>query len=135
MLGSDQGLALQLLTKGRNNCLIVEDCPCNYNLTAQFSRADYFGQIILGDRGSKTGCDNFERYTLLLSRSDRLAHEGGAPGSKVDGIRCREGQPGKIAIRYGNSQHLTQFINEAAGSSSTRLVHLVVNDNAVPLDN
>ena len=47
---------------------------------------------------------------------------------------CRKCQTGEIPILHGNAEHFSQFIDEAAGSGGTCLVHLVVNDDAVALD-
>ena len=44
-------------------------------------------------------------------------------------------QRGELAAGNGNAQHLGQLIYKAARSGGTGLVHLVVDDDSVALDN
>ncbi|MBA7660808.1 hypothetical protein ES703_68814 [subsurface metagenome] len=45
-----------------------------------------------------------------------------------------EGQPGEVAVSYPHAQHLSQLVDKAARAGGAGFVHLVINHNAVSLD-
>ena len=97
--------------------------------------AHHLGEIVLGDGIGQAGGDYLQRHPFLLGGSDRLSHKGGAPCAQVYGVGGGKSQAGEVPVIHGNAEHFRQLINEAAGAGSAGLVHLVVNDYPVPLDN
>jgi len=48
-------------------------------------------------------------------------------------VRRLKGQPGEVSVGHRDAQHLGQLVYEAAGAGGAGLVHLVVDDDSVPL--
>ena len=134
VLGHGQRSALKLLVKSSHHRLVVKDGAGKDDLISKFTVAHHFGEVVLGDGVGQAGGDDFKRHLFLLGGGNCLSHKGGAPGAQVNGIWGIKGQMGELSVVHGYAEHLRQLVNKASGAGGASLVHLIVNNHAIPLD-